>query len=159
MAKTAQQEHARSVHAACTQRLPARRCRQDAFFKRLPAVVERVPVPVAQRKLMPALAKALEYGGAPPSALGTLLRIGETLPEEERAKQVRCPWVYGGGTRGACGLQESRGWPQRGRQAARCGGTPTPLPPEPEHGGTPTPPPPEPERGDTPTRPPPATRA
>lgn len=61
---------------------------KDAFFKKLPSLLPDIPEKVAQRKLLPLLASALEFGGAPPVALGTLLRIGEGMPEEERAKQV-----------------------------------------------------------------------
>lgn len=61
---------------------------KDAFFRKLPAQLTHVPRPVAQRKLLPLLANALEYGGAPPAALGTLLAIGETLGEEERVRRV-----------------------------------------------------------------------
>ncbi|KAL6779810.1 hypothetical protein ACKKBG_A13815 [Auxenochlorella protothecoides x Auxenochlorella symbiontica] len=61
---------------------------KDAFFKRLPSLLPSVPTPVAQRKLLPLLAGALEYGGAPHAALGTLLTIGETLPPEEQAARV-----------------------------------------------------------------------
>ena len=61
---------------------------RDTFFKRLPATLPSIPTPVAQRKLLPLLASALEFGGAPPSALGTLLAIGEGMSEEDRARQV-----------------------------------------------------------------------
>ncbi|KAH7616918.1 putative inactive serine/threonine-protein kinase scy1 [Nannochloris sp. 'desiccata'] len=61
---------------------------RDSFFKKLPSMLPSVPVPVAQRKLLPLLAAALEFGGAPPMALGSLLAIGEGMSEEERSKQV-----------------------------------------------------------------------
>jgi len=61
---------------------------KDAFFKRLPSLLPSIPESVAQRKLLPLLAAALEFGGAPPVALGTLLRIGDGMPEEDRSRQV-----------------------------------------------------------------------
>ena len=61
---------------------------KDTFFKRLPSSLPSIPEPVAQRKLLPLLASALEFGGAPPVALGALLTIGEGMTEEERGKQV-----------------------------------------------------------------------
>jgi SCY1-like protein 1 len=61
---------------------------RDSFFKKLPSMLPSVPIPVAQRKLLPLLAAALEFGGAPPMALGSLLAIGEGMSEEERSKQV-----------------------------------------------------------------------
>jgi hypothetical protein len=39
---------------------------QDAFFKKLPSLLPSVPTLVAQRKLLPMLANAIEFGGAPP---------------------------------------------------------------------------------------------
>ena len=62
---------------------------QDTFFKKLPSLLPSLPRLVAQRKLLPQLAGALEFGGAPPVALNTLLQIGDTLEKEEYAKQVR----------------------------------------------------------------------
>ncbi|KAL4423761.1 hypothetical protein ABPG75_001062 [Micractinium tetrahymenae] len=61
---------------------------KDMFFKKLPSLLPSIPTPVAQRKLLPMLANAIEFGGAPPVALTTLLEIGKTLPEEDYAKQV-----------------------------------------------------------------------
>jgi hypothetical protein len=46
---------------------------RDAFFKRLPAQLPTIPVPVAQRKLLPMISQALEFGGAPAMALGAHL--------------------------------------------------------------------------------------
>ncbi|EFN51516.1 hypothetical protein CHLNCDRAFT_140213 [Chlorella variabilis] len=61
---------------------------KDTFFKRLPSLLPSIPPLVAQRKLLPMLASAIEFGGAPPVALTTLLEIGKTLPEEDYSKQV-----------------------------------------------------------------------
>jgi SCY1-like protein 1 len=61
---------------------------RDSFFKKLPLMLPSVPVPVAQKKLLPLLASALEFGGAPPMALGSLLAIGEGMSKEERSKHV-----------------------------------------------------------------------
>jgi len=49
---------------------------KDAFFKRLPAMIPAIPEPVAIRKVLPLLSNALEYGGAPPTAVSSLLLIG-----------------------------------------------------------------------------------
>lgn len=43
---------------------------KDGLFKRLPALLPAIPLPVAQRKLLPMLSQALEFGGAPATALG-----------------------------------------------------------------------------------------
>ena len=48
---------------------------RDAFFKRLPAQLPNIPVPVAQRKLLPMISQALEFGGAPAVALGELYTL------------------------------------------------------------------------------------
>ncbi len=62
---------------------------KETFFKRLPGVVPSLPQPVNERKVLPLLSSALEFGGAPPMALSTLLKIGTSLPEEEYTKKVR----------------------------------------------------------------------
>ncbi|CAK0749386.1 hypothetical protein CVIRNUC_001906 [Coccomyxa viridis] len=61
---------------------------KDIFFKRLPVTLPSLPLPVVQRKLLPMLASALEYGGAPSLALGALLQIGKTLDADAFAAQV-----------------------------------------------------------------------
>ena len=43
---------------------------QDMFFKKLPSLLPSVPTLVAQRKLLPMLANAIEFGGAPPVRQG-----------------------------------------------------------------------------------------
>ena len=43
---------------------------QDAFFKKLPSLLPSIPTLVAQRKLLPMLASAIEFGGAPPVSTG-----------------------------------------------------------------------------------------
>jgi SCY1-like protein 1 len=48
---------------------------KDAFFKRLPAMIPAIPEPVAVRKLLPLLSRALEFGGAPATAVGSLMLI------------------------------------------------------------------------------------
>jgi hypothetical protein len=40
------------------------------FFKKLPSLLPSVPTLVAQRKLLPMLANAIEFGGAPPVRQG-----------------------------------------------------------------------------------------
>lgn len=49
---------------------------KDMFFKKLPAMIPAIPEPVAVRKFLPLLSKSLEFGGAPPSAVSSLLLIG-----------------------------------------------------------------------------------
>ncbi len=96
---------------------------KDLFFKRLPATLPSLPLPVVQKKvtsvcvslhdipgqmmgmqpirvcsalmtcvltlqLLPMLASALEYGGAPSLALGALLQIGKTLDAGSFTAQV-----------------------------------------------------------------------
>ena len=61
---------------------------KEAFFRRLPALLPAVPAPVAARKLLPLLAGALEFGGAPAVAVGPLLQIGKALPQEDFLKRV-----------------------------------------------------------------------
>jgi SCY1-like protein 1 len=102
---------------------------KDPFFKRLPATLPSLPLPVVQKKvspgallliiallsaraccpranlawhwpaastdetslqlqLLPMLASALEFGGAPSLALGALLQIGKTLDADAFAAQV-----------------------------------------------------------------------
>ena len=61
---------------------------KDLFFKRLPAAVPALPLPVAQRKLLPMLGDALSFGGAPAVALGPLLQIAKTLAAQEFAERM-----------------------------------------------------------------------
>jgi len=51
------------------------------FSATLPAALPRFPPALAQRRLLPALGQALEYGGAPPSALAPLLAVAATLDD------------------------------------------------------------------------------
>ena len=48
---------------------------KDLFFKRLPGAIPDLPLPVLRQKLLPMLAQALTFGGAPASALGTILQV------------------------------------------------------------------------------------
>lgn len=48
---------------------------KDLFFKRLPGAIPDLPLPVLRRKLLPMLAQALTFGGAPAVALGTILQV------------------------------------------------------------------------------------
>jgi SCY1-like protein 1 len=57
---------------------------KDAFFRRqLPQALPHMPHAVAARKVLPLLARALEFGGAPPSALASLLAIGKGMRSED----------------------------------------------------------------------------
>lgn len=66
----------------------ALRLRLQSFFKKLPSVIPGIPHAVAVRKLLPLLASSLEFGGAPPSALSSLLLIAKSLDEVEMGRRV-----------------------------------------------------------------------
>ena len=61
---------------------------KDAFFKSLQSKLNDVPDVISQKKILPLLASALEYGGAPPSALSTLMSLSKTLSAEEKESIV-----------------------------------------------------------------------
>lgn len=61
---------------------------KDSFFKKLDSQINDIPQFIAQKKLLPLLASSLEYGGAPPSALCTLLNLAKDLDQEAKDKQV-----------------------------------------------------------------------
>lgn len=64
---------------------------KDLFFKRLPQAIPELPLPVLRRKLLPMLAQALTFGGAPAVALGSILQIGNSMDESEfTARVVPC---------------------------------------------------------------------
>lgn len=48
---------------------------KDLFFKRLPQAIPALPLPVLRRKLLPMVAQALTFGGAPAVALGSILQV------------------------------------------------------------------------------------
>lgn len=48
---------------------------KDVFFKQLPSQLPHIPKPVAQKKLLPQLSQALQFGGAPASALGAVFML------------------------------------------------------------------------------------
>lgn len=61
---------------------------KEAFFKRLPGVLPSLPQAVAVRKILPLLSSALEFGGAPAQAVGSLMVIGNQLQGEEFTSRV-----------------------------------------------------------------------
>lgn len=61
---------------------------KDSFFQRLNTMMADVPEVIAQKKILPLLASALEYGGAPPSALTTLMNVSKTMSNEDKEKMV-----------------------------------------------------------------------
>lgn len=61
---------------------------KDTFFRKLSSVLPSLPGPVAQRKILPMLASALEFGGAPAVGLTSILQIGEGMDETEFAERV-----------------------------------------------------------------------
>ncbi|KAM7491828.1 hypothetical protein LguiA_034749 [Lonicera macranthoides] len=56
---------------------------KDTFFRKLPNLAEQLPRPIAQKKLIPLLASALEFGSAAAPALTALLKMGAWLSPEE----------------------------------------------------------------------------
>eukprot|EP00198_Chlamydomonas_reinhardtii_P004430 XP_001693766.1 protein kinase [Chlamydomonas reinhardtii] len=60
----------------------------ETFFRRLPSILPSIPAPVAVRKLLPLLSSALEFGGAPPLAVSSLMVIGGHLEGDEFNKRV-----------------------------------------------------------------------
>ncbi|KAG2438971.1 hypothetical protein HYH02_010763 [Chlamydomonas schloesseri] len=61
---------------------------KESFFRRLPSILPSIPAPVAVRKLLPLLSSALEFGGAPPLAVSSLMVIGGHLEGDEFNKRV-----------------------------------------------------------------------
>lgn len=61
---------------------------KDTFFKRLPILLPAVPASVAVRKILPLLSSALEFGGAPATAVSSLLMIGKNMDSEEFLRRV-----------------------------------------------------------------------
>lgn len=53
---------------------------KEAFFRRLPSQIPNMPLPVAQRTLLPMLAAALEFGGAPAITVSALLQVRLPIP-------------------------------------------------------------------------------
>lgn len=48
---------------------------KDKFFRNLPKSIPLFPQLICTRKLLPLIASALEYGGAPAMAVGCLLQV------------------------------------------------------------------------------------
>jgi SCY1-like protein 1 len=65
--------HTHTLHFSCAVKDSAEK---DSFFKKLPAMIPAIPEPVAVRKLLPLLSSSLEFGGAPASAVSSLMLIG-----------------------------------------------------------------------------------
>ena len=61
---------------------------KEAFFKKLPSILPSLPQAVAVRKILPLLSSALEFGGAPAQAVGSLMVIGNQLQGEEFTTRV-----------------------------------------------------------------------
>jgi SCY1-like protein 1 len=56
------------------------------FFRNLPKLLPQIPPSICTRKLLPLISAALEFGGAPALALGSLLQIGKMLGDEDDFK-------------------------------------------------------------------------
>ncbi|EFJ49788.1 hypothetical protein VOLCADRAFT_80567 [Volvox carteri f. nagariensis] len=61
---------------------------KESFFRRLPTLLPAIPAAVAVGKLLPLLSSALEFGGAPPLAVSSLMVIGGHLSGDEFNKRV-----------------------------------------------------------------------
>eukprot|EP00201_Polytomella_parva_P017722 CAMPEP_0175053094 /NCGR_PEP_ID=MMETSP0052_2-20121109/8727_1 /TAXON_ID=51329 ORGANISM="Polytomella parva, Strain SAG 63-3" /NCGR_SAMPLE_ID=MMETSP0052_2 /ASSEMBLY_ACC=CAM_ASM_000194 /LENGTH=842 /DNA_ID=CAMNT_0016317577 /DNA_START=255 /DNA_END=2783 /DNA_ORIENTATION=- len=55
---------------------------KESFFRKLPQVLPSIPQEVVLRKLLPLLAAAMEFGGAPAAAVSGLLQIGSRIQDE-----------------------------------------------------------------------------
>lgn len=65
---------------------------KDMFFKKLPVMIPAIPEPVAIRKILPQLSNALEYGGAPATAVSSLLMIGRYVRDSSAISIPKGKW-------------------------------------------------------------------
>ncbi|KAH6762886.1 kinase family with ARM repeat domain-containing protein [Perilla frutescens var. hirtella] len=61
---------------------------KDNFFRKLPNLADQLPRQIVQKKLLPLLASALEFGSATAPALTALLKMGSCLSPEEYGVKV-----------------------------------------------------------------------
>ncbi|KAI3458427.1 hypothetical protein Pfo_015090 [Paulownia fortunei] len=61
---------------------------KDNFFRKLPNLADQLPRQIVQKKLLPLLASALEFGSATAPALTALLKMGSWLSAEEYGLKV-----------------------------------------------------------------------
>ncbi|XP_047955208.1 probable inactive serine/threonine-protein kinase scy1 isoform X1 [Salvia hispanica] len=61
---------------------------KDTFFRKLPNLADQLPRQIVQKKLLPLLASALEYGSATAPALTALLKMGSCLSPEEYGVKI-----------------------------------------------------------------------
>ncbi|GLC35616.1 hypothetical protein PLESTM_000343500 [Pleodorina starrii] len=61
---------------------------KESFFRRLPGLLPAIPAAVAVGKLLPLLSSALEFGGAPPLAVSSLMVIGGHLSSDDFNRRV-----------------------------------------------------------------------
>ncbi|KAL3622038.1 hypothetical protein CASFOL_034234 [Castilleja foliolosa] len=61
---------------------------KDNFFRKLPNLADQLPREIVQKKLLPLLASALEFGSATAPALTALLKMGSWLSAEEYGLKV-----------------------------------------------------------------------
>lgn len=61
---------------------------KEALFRRLPTLLEALPQPLLERKLLPLIAAGLEYGSAPAAALPAMLRCSAGLPPDAFAARA-----------------------------------------------------------------------
>ncbi|KAK6155995.1 hypothetical protein DH2020_010243 [Rehmannia glutinosa] len=61
---------------------------KDNFFRKLPNLADQLPRQIVQKKLLPLLASALEFGSATAPALTALLKMGSWLSAEEYGVKV-----------------------------------------------------------------------
>lgn len=56
---------------------------KEAFFRRLPSLMERITPIIVRNKLLPEVAEALQLGSAPGQAISGILQAGQMLNEED----------------------------------------------------------------------------
>ncbi|KAL1559366.1 putative inactive serine/threonine-protein kinase scy1 isoform X1 [Salvia divinorum] len=61
---------------------------KDNFFRKLPNLADQLPRSIVQKKLLPLLASALEFGSATAPALTALLKMGSCLSPEEYGVKI-----------------------------------------------------------------------
>ncbi|KAL7146677.1 hypothetical protein ABFS83_06G057500 [Erythranthe nasuta] len=61
---------------------------KDNFFRKLPNLADQLPRQIVQKKLLPLLASALEFGSATAPALTALLKMGSCLSAEEYGLKI-----------------------------------------------------------------------
>ncbi|ORX99329.1 ARM repeat-containing protein, partial [Basidiobolus meristosporus CBS 931.73] len=61
---------------------------KDSFFKKLDGSLDTLPLDFCKYKILPELAKALEFGSGGPKALGLIVKIGKNFTDKEFETQL-----------------------------------------------------------------------